>query len=159
MACLRAASVCLLVTIVFARMNVAVAQDEPALSANPVVGKLHDGVTRFLEGVAAGETRGAFDELLAGSPLAEQTAAVRTLIDKAKEIPDHYGAYRDSELVSAKRVGKDVVLLKYLYKCEKFPLVWHFGFYRDLARTTANGEDRWVVISVRFDTQIEGLGS
>ena len=46
--------------------------------------------------------------------------------------------------------------MKYLFKCEKFPVVWYFTYYRDFSR--AGGEDYWVVISVRFDTQVELLG-
>lgn len=136
----------------------AVAADDSPL-ADPVVGKLHEKVMRFLDGVAGGEATTAFGELLAGSQLLEQAGAVRSLVDKSKEISQRYGAHRDNEQVSAKRIGKDVVLLKYLYKCEKFPVVWYFAYYRDLARSTTNGDDQWLVVSVRFDTQLEALAN
>lgn len=58
-----------------------------------------------------------------------------------------------------KSVGKDVVLLKYLYKCEKFPVVWYVAYYRDFTRAVTASDDRWVVISIRFDTQVEALGN
>ncbi len=132
------------------------AQDEPPL-ADPVVAKLDQRVMRFLEAVAAGKQSDAFADLLLGSQLVEQESAVRALVDKSKEIPQRYGAYRASEQLSAKRIGKDLVLLKYLFKCEKFPVVWYVAFYRDLSRQASGTDDYWVVISVRFDTQIEQL--
>jgi hypothetical protein len=150
-----APSMLLLATFLTARP--AAAADETAL-ADPVVGKLHEKVTRFLDSVAEGKESAAFDDLLVGSQLLEQAGAVRALVDKSKEIVDRYGAHRESEQISAKRIGKDVVLMKYLYKCEKFPVVWHVTYYRDFSRTNTAPDDRWVVISVRFDTQVEALG-
>ena len=132
------------------------AADENAFS-DPVVVKLNDKVMRFLQGVAQGDEDEAFNEVLAGSQLKEQGGAVKTLIDKSKDLVDRYGAHRENEAISAKRIGKDVVLLKYLFKCEKFPVVWHVAYYRDSVRSANNSDDRWVVISLRFDTQLESL--
>ncbi|HEV3137291.1 MAG TPA: hypothetical protein VGZ26_05290 [Pirellulales bacterium] len=135
----------------------AAAADE-AVPPGPVVGKLHDKVIRFLDGISNGDEANAFSELLVGSQLLEQDGAVRGLVDKSKDIVKRYGAHRESEQVGAKRIGKDVVLLKYLFKCEKFPVVWYFTYYRDFSRSSAtSGDDHWVVISVRFDTQVELL--
>jgi hypothetical protein len=89
--------------------------------------------------------------------LAEQEAAVRALVDKSKEIVARYGAHRESERLSVRRVGKDLVLMKYLFKCERFPVIWYFAFYREQGRPANGGENDWRVISVRFDTQIEPL--
>jgi hypothetical protein len=135
---------CVLLATAGATTSAVAADDSPLV--DPVVGKLHEKVMRFLGGIAGGEQTTAFGELLAGSQLLEQAGAVRSLVDKSKEITQRYGAHRDSEQVSAKRIGKDVVLLKYLFKCEKFPVVWYFAFYRDL-------------VSVRFDTQLESLAN
>jgi hypothetical protein len=130
---------------------------EDAASSDPVVVKLDERATRFLESVAEGNENAAFADLLAGSELREQSSAVRDLVDRSKEIRDRYGRHRESEQLSAKRVGKDLVLLKYLYKCEKFPVVWYIAFYRDFRAQAATPDDQWVVISVRFDTEIERL--
>jgi hypothetical protein len=136
----------------------AAAADE-TVAPGPIVGKLHDKVIRFLDGISNGDEANAFSELLVGSQLLEQDGAVRGLVDKSKDIVKRYGAHRESEQVSAKRIGKDVVLMKYLFKCEKFPVVWYFAYYRDFSRSNATtGDDHWVVISVRFDTQVELLG-
>ena len=156
MLCTRIGTPCVLLLALLIFANRAVGAEDTVI-ADPVVAKLHDKVVRFLESVSA-ETNTAFNDLLLGSPLSEQKDSVRSLVDKSKEIADRYGAFRESEQISAKRIGKDVVLLKYLYKCEKFPVLWYFAFYRDFTRSTAAGDDYWLVISVRFDTQIEALG-
>ena len=132
------------------------AEDETAFT-DPVVAKLNDRVLRFLNEIAERRETDAFRDLLTGSQLAEQTAAVKTLVDRSKELVERYGQYRESEAVGAKRVGKDLVLLKYLYKCEKFPVIWHIAYYRDAGRATTNSDDSWVVISIRFDTQLDHL--
>jgi hypothetical protein len=130
--------------------------DDTAFS-DPVVAKLNDKVLEFLEGISQGNESSAFKDLLTGSQLGEQSGAVKALIDKSKEIVERYGAYRESEAIGARRLGKDVVLLRYLYKCEKFPVIWHVAFYRDFSRTAAS-DDSWVVISLRFDTQLDFAG-
>ena len=130
--------------------------DEPT-ATDPVVSKLDQRVMRFLDGVSSGKESDAFAELLVGSQLVEQSAAVRGLVEKSREIPQRYGAHRESEQLSAKRLGKDVVLMKYLFKCEKFPVVWYIAFYRDFSRQANASDDHWVVISVRFDTQVDRL--
>jgi hypothetical protein len=135
----------------------AAAQQEKAL-ADPVVGKLDQRVMRFLEAVAGGDENDAFADLLVGSQLVEQEEAVRSLVERSKEIAKRYGAHRESEQLAARRIGKDLVLLKYLFKCEKFPVIWYIAFYRDFSRqANNNNDDQWVVISVRFDTQVDRL--
>jgi len=117
---------------------------------------LGDKTTQFLTDVAMGETRAAFDTLLEGSHLANQEKALRALVEKTKELATKYGKQIGSEQIAAKRVGKDLVLLKYLYKCEQFPVVWYFAYYRT-PNKTAPKKNTWRVVSVRFDTDLEQL--
>ena len=99
----------------------------------------------------------AFQKMLEGSTrLTDKTAAVEALIKKTDALTATFGDYRGHERISAKSVGKDLLLLKYLYKCEHYPIVWHFTYYR----TSPNGETAaspWIVIAVRFDTDLELL--
>ena len=128
---------------------------------DPVLDPLRARVSLFLENVSAGSTQKAagstlkaFDVLLQGSSLGTnaQAAAKEALIEKTEGLADLYGEYRAFEPVGAKRVGENLVFLKYLYECENFPVVWYFTFYRPPPR----GE--WRVIIVRFDTALELLG-
>ncbi len=135
------------------------AGQEAEKPADPVVLKLDQRVTRFLDAVSTTEADDAFESLLLGSPLLKQTDALESLTRTSSDVTTRYGEYRGSEQVSAKRLGKDVVLMKYLFKCDQFPLVWYFVFYRDFSRQSNSSiiDDPWIVISVRFDTQVELL--
>jgi hypothetical protein len=130
--------------------------------SDPVIDALHQRVSQFLEGVSLGTptaTSAAYQELLAGSPLAKQTKAVDALIEKTSQLQERFGPYREFEQIAARRVGNDLVLLKYLYKCENFPVVWYFTFYRTpRADIPPETNDTWRVIIVRFDNELELLG-
>jgi hypothetical protein len=121
---------------------------------------LEERVVQFFDRLAAGETQAAYDRVLAGSSLAQQTEAVKALVEKTDEIKKKYGEYRRAEKIGGKQVGSDLVLLKYLYHCEQFPVVWHFAFYRSPPRTSgtaAEGTGTWRVVLLRFDTDLEAL--
>jgi len=135
--------------------RVAPGQEPP----DPVVEALGARVGRFLEGVSLGTTQAAYQELLAGSPLLKQTKAIEALVTKTDELKDRYGPYRAFERIAARHVGNDVVLMRYLYKCENFPVVFYFTFYRTpRADIPTEKSDNWRVIIVRFDTELELLG-
>ena len=129
-------------------------------TVDPVIVPLHDKVSLFLEGISHGSVPNAFEKLLIGSPLSKKTADREALVKRTSELTGLYGEYRAFESISAKRIGNNLVLMKYLYECETFPVVWYFTFYR----TPPRGErppdtvDLWRVIIVRFDTELELLG-
>jgi hypothetical protein len=130
--------------------------DQPDVEIAP----LEEKVARFFEEMSAGPPLGAYQQLLAGSWLAKEKDGLKTLAEKTAELKDKYGECRRPEKIVAKRVGVDVVLLKYLYKCERSPVVWHVTFYRPPSRGAAGGVEtggNWEVIAVRFDTDLESL--
>ncbi|OHB66091.1 MAG: hypothetical protein A2V70_06890 [Planctomycetes bacterium RBG_13_63_9] len=130
------------------------------MEADPVLTALGDKIRTFLEGVSLTEAQSAYQELLAGSQLLKQEKALKALVDKTKELQTKYGRYRGFEQIGARRVGKDLVLFRYLYKCENFPVVWYFTFYRTPGPAEAPAESsNWRVIAVRFDTDLERLAS
>ena len=108
-------------------------------TSDPDIDALDRRVKQFLEGVSADDAQAAYQQLLAGSQFAKQTEAVKTLVDKTRELKTKYGDCRNFEQVAVKRVGKDVVVLKYLYQCEHFPVVWHVTFYRSPQRGRPRG--------------------
>ncbi|MHC4403400.1 MAG: hypothetical protein ACYTG0_27390 [Planctomycetota bacterium] len=132
-------------------------QDPP----DPDVLALQERISQFLEGVSASpsNTKAAYDDLLENSPLAKRAKEeLPALIEKTNELEDHFGRYHEFEPIGAKRVGKDLVLLKYLYKCEDFPVVWYFTFYRTPRADIPPEQNDWRAIVVRFDTELELLG-
>jgi len=137
--------------------NISFGQDVTA-QPDPVLVAIDARVSQFLEGVSMGQAQSAYPELLAGSRLLKQTDALKDLIEKTNELEQKYGRYRAFEQIAAKRIGGDLVLLKYLYKCEDFPVVWYFTFYRTPSPGEAAAENEiWRVITVRFDTELELL--
>ena len=132
---------------------------EIGVETDPIVVALHGRVSQFLESVSMGEAQDAYPKLLAGSPLLKQTDAIEELIQRTGELKTKYGRSWAFERISVKRVGKDVALMTYLYKCESFPVVWYFTFYRTPAPGATGTENAaWRVVIVRFDTQLELLG-
>jgi len=131
------------------------AQEKP----DPVLEALDGKVKLFLEAISMGESQAAYQKLLAGSRLAKQTDAVKGLVERARDFKTRFGEYRSFERIAAKRVGNDLVLVKYLYKCEHFPVVWYFTFYRPPQQVQATSEtaEAWRVVTVRFDTELERL--
>ena len=77
--------------------------------------------------------------------------AFKKLVDAASKLPDQYGAFVAAEQVRRKQVGNDLVLLTYLYKAERYPVVWRFAFYRP------RPSDKWTVVSLRFDSKLLDL--
>ena len=97
----------------------------------------------------------AFADLLAGGPL-EKSDKVSALVERNNKLKELYGTFAKAERIAAKEVGKDLVLLKYLHKAEKYPVVWYFTYYRP--PSLVGDQQEWVVISVRFDTRLDLLG-
>ncbi len=132
------------------------AQGAPA-EIDETIRALEEKVADFLEGVSGGQTQNAYTELLAGSELLKQTEALAELVKQTGELDGKYGRYKGFERIAARRVGKDLVLMRYLYKCQNFPVVWYFAFYRTDSEGPAENAD-WRAVIVRFDTNLELLG-
>jgi hypothetical protein len=138
--------------------GMAAAQESPR-ERDAVLTMLDGRVGQFLDGVSLGQTQNAFQELLADSQLAKQADAVKELVARTNELEAKYGKYRAFEQVSAKRIGRDLVLMRYLYKCENLPVVWYFTFYHvpGPADPAAKNGGAWRVVTVRYDTNLEAL--
>src|SRR5690606_3269274 len=103
-----------------------------------------------------GDVDDAYEDLLVGSRLATQDNAIATFVEKTRQIEDLYGRFDSFERIDARRVGRDLALLKYLYKSEDFPVVWYFTFFRTGNPSPSDplrGPEDWKVIALRFDTQ------
>ncbi len=152
-------AVCLVVASIGCSLGHAAPAPEDPAAGDAVIDALDARVRPFLEGVSGGETQQAFDELLRGSPLLmKKGEAIKTLVEQTNQLQGKFGRYRNFERLDARHIGTDLVLMRYLYKCDDFPVVWYFTFYRPPPRTEAPaGDNAWRVIIVRFDTQLEQL--
>ncbi len=134
----------------------------PDASIDATVPRLHSKVSVFY-GDLAGEKLSeaeAYAKLLQDSPLSKpnRKRQIDEIVRRTKLLESHFGTYRGFERIAAKPVGKDVIVLKYLYKCQDFPVVWYFTFYRDLTENGAADGGRWFVVAIRFDADVELLG-
>lgn len=150
--CLLGAPVCLAATGLLSGQDAVPAKDT-------TFDTLDLRVRPFLEAVSKGDTQSAYDELLRGSPLLlKKGDAVKALVERTGQLQTKFGRYRSFERIDARAIGKDLVVMKYLYKCDDYPVVWYFTFYRPSARSDAPLEDTaWRAIIVRFDTELERL--
>lgn len=135
-----------------------VAQELP----DPVVEELHSRASQFLDQVAQDQADAAYQDLLRGSQLLQQfdqSEAMKKLVEKTKELKTKYGECRKVERVAAKKIGSNLVVLRYVYECEFFPVAWHFVFYRTPPRSdlSSPADQPWRLITVRFDTELEKL--
>jgi len=94
--------------------------------------------------------------IVAGGPLEARTDDVKKLIEQTQSLDVRIGPYKHHELVSSRNVGSDLVFLRYLYKGDRYPVVWYFTFYRTNGNVTGTKKE-WSVISLRFDTKVEAL--
>jgi len=142
----------------------AAAAQEPASDPDdPEVVKLDRRSIRFLQTISeqsAVQLETAFAELFEGSRLKQQieqpTGKLQELIEETAELHTKFGPLQGIEPIGAKRVGEDLVLLRYLYKCEDYPVIWYFTYYNDFGDRAGEGK-RWIVIAIRFDTNLESL--
>jgi len=99
--------------------------------------------------------REAIGGIVGTGPLKDRSDDLAKLTEQAATLPQRYGDYTGHEAAGAKAVGNDLLFLRYLYKGERFPVVWHFAFYR--TTSPAGLKREWSLISLRFDTKIDAL--
>jgi len=130
---------------------------EATSADDAVLTELSGRAALFLEGISLGKHDQAYRDLLAGSELLKREQALTTLVTRTAELEANYGPYRGFERIAARRIGEDLTLMRYLYKCERCPVVWYIAFYRTPPTDGSSGQEGWRVITVRFDTDLERL--
>ncbi len=116
---------------------------------------LQERVTTFLGALGERTTaRRAVEQMVEGGPLEQQTNTTR-LIEQVEQFSSRYGLYLESERVASRTVGRDLVMLTYLYKTDQFPVVWRFTFYRP--PTPGSSGTTWRVVAISFDTNYQLL--
>jgi len=107
--------------------------------------------TVFLASIGKGQLDDELSSLLERSPLLKDSRKVQQLEDALRTELRRYGAFREVEKVRLERRSDSLIRGVYLYKCQDFPLVWEFTFYRP------SPEEGWVVIALRFHIDYEKL--
>ena len=101
----------------------------------------------FFRTVLDGDTGKAFDALVDGSLIpSSQPNAVSRLKSQLENGLRVYGRPVGYDLLEEKSFGPSLVRCVYIFRLEKYPLIWEFFFYK--------GTDRWLPIEVRFNDQL-----
>jgi len=109
-----------------------------------------------------GETARAYGELFQGSPIAY--GADDVINEMVKNTNDLISNKRwNFEPLDTRKVGKDLILIRYLYKGDAFPVVWQFTFYRSQINNPRSGDggtmtsSQWDCIGAKFHTNLDSL--
>jgi len=112
-------------------------------------------------------TKAAFEKIFQDGSSTPRTSsdAVENISTSFMELSNSdIGQLHDHEKIGSKPIGKDVILLKYLTKHDKAPILWSFTFYRSprtgsttSTSTPTTSSSGWDLILVRFDTNLEAV--
>lgn len=124
--------------------------------------EVDDKIKNFFEDIILNSNSSkAFDDLLrsgsVSSVVGNQT--IDEMKTKLNDIKKQFGEFRSFERIDVKPWGEDLVIAKYLLKCDSHPVVWTFTFYRrpPLSSSSTSPAGPWNVIGLRFDTNLELL--
>lgn len=133
------------------------AQENVPAEMQPEVALVKEKIETFF-GTLTGpmpDAEHAVRAIIGEGPLRDRADDVKKLIEQAQSLDARVGPYKGHDGASSRSIGSDLLFLRYLYKGEKYPVVWYFTFYR---YSTPGGLKRdWMLISLRFDTKVESL--
>jgi hypothetical protein len=147
---------CLLLLLLVLRFLPADALSQPAIDINREQ-ELDTRIRTFFGALSRENSSSAFEELLRGSPLGSSNANLQTtdLRNKVDELGQQFGGIIDWEEYEIKRMGKDVIVMRYILKYDQYPIIWTFAFYRKPTSTSSlTTSNSWVLIELRYDTNI-----
>lgn len=137
------------------------AAQTPPAGAAPAVSEydaLHAAVKTFFENISdpAGGPKKGLEEILKSSPLTgeEKEKTITALSNNIREISLRYGTYLSFESIGIRAIGRDLVVLRYLYKCQNYPVVWYFTFYRPTAAGGDTASRPWLLVHFYYDSNL-----
>jgi hypothetical protein len=114
-------------------------------------------IRSFFEALSKNNNTSAIEELLRQSPLGSPSASPQQaeLMKQIEEITKQFGSILNWEKIDSKRVGEDIVILHYVLKCEQYPLIWTFTFYRKPLSAPSITQSPWTIIELHFNTDLD----
>ena len=136
--------------------NPVVAQQSTA-AYNADVEALRESIGNFFENLSDSSkgARKAVDEFVKNSAMAENEKTRAKIADGLKTINANFGEYVSYEAIGVKTVGTDIIVFRYLYKCQDYPIVWYFTFYRPRSKSQDGPASSWNLIGFRYDTNLD----
>ncbi len=133
------------------------ASAQSSVDTDPIVVSLTRRVDLFFGNLKSTNVaaKDAFADLLADGPLADRSERLTAFVDAYDQLELQHGKFLAAKQVSARRIGEDLVFLTFLFKTERFPIVWRIAFYRPPIEAAERPD--WFVVRLSFDTKIEQL--
>jgi len=149
-----ALAVAFLCVVFHERETVPKVEAQTTFAPSPDVEALRESIGNFFENLSDPNkgSVAAVEDFLKNSAMSE--AGKTRLVDGLKKINGNLGAYVAYEPIGVKSLGNDLVVFRYLYKCQDYPIIWYFTYYRPRAKSgdaTAN----WSLIGFRYDTNLD----
>jgi hypothetical protein len=162
---------CVLLLLSALRLDPAGAQSTSISADTSRVQELDTQIEDFFKALKRGTSTTATDtalrDFLRQSSLNSSSTDVAALQTKVDECKTKFGeilAWEKYENES-KRIGTDVMLIRYVLKYDQYPVIWTFKFYRKPSAgsstsgfpsvtTGSSGSSTWVLIALHFDTDL-----
>lgn len=118
---------------------------------------LRESIGNFFENLSDPNkgVRQALDDFLKNTPVGSDEKSLASLADGVKEVNANFGSYVAYEPIGFKTVGSDLVVFRYLYKCQDYPVVWYFTYYRPRPKTADESATSWTLVGFRFDSNLD----
>ncbi|MDO5552988.1 MAG: hypothetical protein Q4G68_04435 [Planctomycetia bacterium] len=132
-------------------------QAQNAVFSETELAPIRSNIRSFFENLSDSNkgAKKALEELLKSSPLSGDEKTATDLAAKMKDIHVRFGNYLSFEEAGLKMIGTDVVVVRYLYKCQNYPVVWYFTWYRPPTKTTDVVSRNWTLIGMRYDSNLD----
>jgi len=115
-------------------------------------------IIAFFDSLQRGNLSTAFDGLLIQSPLnlSESASQLAELKNKTEEARNQFGEILNWERYDSKQIGADVIVIRYILKYDRYPVIWSFAFYRKPSSSPVSvmNPNRSVLVEVQFDPSL-----
>ncbi len=124
---------------------------------NADVEALRESIGNFFENLSDSSKgpRKAVDEFLKNSSMADFEKTKTKIVDGLKNVNATFGDYVSYEPIGVKTIGNDLIVFRYIYKCEEYPIFWYFTFYRPRPKTQDASTNSWRLIGFRYESNLD----
>ncbi len=144
-----------------ARFDETQAQTQTAQLTMPEIDSMRRPIDAFFEAISDPnkDPVAAVNDLLANSALSAQEQTKTKIVEGVKQMNQHFGEYVSFEQIGAKKLGSDLVVFRYIYKRQNYPVVWYFTYYYPRGKSnessTTPSSEQWRLIGFRYDTNLD----
>ncbi|MBQ9370880.1 MAG: hypothetical protein IJU03_01690 [Thermoguttaceae bacterium] len=137
------------------------AQTQPPQLTMPEIENMRRPIDAFFEAISDPDkdSAAAVNDLLANSALSADEQTKTKVTEGVKQMNQHFGAYVSFEQIGVKKLGADLVVFRYVYKCQNYPVVWYFTYYFPRSKSTdpstTPSSEQWRLIGFRYDTNLD----